>query len=254
MQSATNLAGRTALVTGSSKGIGRAIAEALADAGARLVIHGRDAAVLAGVAAGLPGAERGHGWVAGDLDEQASARDVARRAIERHGRIDILVNNAGINIRKGIREATAADWSAVIDLDLTACFALAQEVAPGMVEGGWGRIVNVGSVMSVIARSGIPAYAAAKHGLAGLTKALAAELGASGVTVNAVAPGFVMTDLTRAQLADPDFAAMVRRRTPAGRWGEPREIGSVVAFLASDAASYVNGHVLLVDGGLTATV
>ena len=249
-----SLKGKRALVTGASRGLGYAIAEALAGAGAQTILHGRDRAALDRAQAAF--AQRG--WscsaVTCEITDEAAVRKMARDLLAQYGRVDILVNNAGGNIRKGLLEASSADWRNVLEMDLTACFALAQELAPGMIEAGWGRIINIGSVMSVLSRAGIPAYAAAKHGVAGLTRALGAELGRKGVTVNAICPGFFVTEANQVHLQNPRFTAWVEERTPLGRWGDPRELGGAAVFLASDAGSYVNGHLLMVDGGLTASM
>src|SRR5689334_1246071 len=249
-----SLKGKRALITGASRGLGYAIAEALASSGAQTILHGRDLGALD--RAQRVFAQRG--WacttVTCEMTDEGAVRAMARDLLEQHGRIDILVNNAGANIRKGLLEASSADWRAVLEMDLTACFALAQELAPGMIKAGRGRIINIGSVMSVLSRAGIPAYAAAKHGVAGLTRALAAELGRQGVTVNAICPGFFLTEANQVHLQNPKFTAWVQERTPLGRWGDPKEVGGAAVFLASDAASYVNGHLLMVDGGLTASM
>ena len=249
-----SLKGKRALITGASRGLGYAIAEALASAGAQTILHGRDRAALDRAQAAF--AQRG--WACStatcEITDESAVRGMARALLEQHGRIDILVNNAGGNIRKGLLEASSADWREVLEMDLTACFASAQELAPRMIEAGWGRIINIGSVMSVLSRAGIPAYAAAKHGVAGLTRALAAELGSKGVTVNAICPGFFLTEANQVHLQNPKFTTWVQERTPLGRWGAPREVGGAAIFLASDAASYVNGHLLMVDGGLTASM
>jgi len=249
-----SLTGKRALITGASRGLGYAIAKALAGAGAQTILHGRDLAALGRA----QGAFAQRGWacssVTCEMTDESAVRDMAKSMLEQHGRIDILVNNAGANIRKGLLEAASAEWRAVLEMDLTACFALAQELAPAMIDAGWGRIINIGSVMSVLSRAGIPAYAAAKHGVAGLTRALAAELGRKGVTANAICPGFFLTEANQVHLQNAKFTTWVEERTPLGRWGEPKEVGGAAVFLASDAASYVNGHLLMVDGGLTASM
>jgi gluconate 5-dehydrogenase len=249
-----SLKGKCALITGASRGLGYAIAEALASAGAQTILHGRDRAALDRARAAF--AQRG--WacsiIIGEMTDESGVRSMARRLLAQHGCIDILVNNAGGNIRKGLLQASSADWREVLEMDLTACFTLTQEVAPKMIEAGWGRIINMGSVMSVVSRAGIPAYAAAKHGVAGLTRALAAELGSKGVTVNAICPGFFLTEANEVHLQNPKFTNWVQERTPLGRWGDPKEVGCAAIFLASDAGSYVNGHLLMVDGGLTASM
>ena len=249
-----NLEGKRALVTGSSRGLGLAMAEALAAAGASVVLHGRDVDALDSAVRSFGG----RGWKAEkivcDVEDEQALRATAHAVLEEHGRIDILINNAGVNIRKGLAEATSRDWRTVLDINLTSCFVLSQELSPAMIASGWGRIVNVGSVMSIIARAGIPAYAAAKHGLAGLTKALAAELGPQRVTVNAICPGFFETEATKAHQNDPEFLARVTQRIPLGRFGMPNELGGAALFLASEAGAYVNGHLLVVDGGMTGTL
>ena len=249
-----SLKGKSALITGASRGLGYAIAEALASAGAQTIVHGRDRAALDRAQAAF--AQRG--WacstMVAEMTDESVVRRMARELLAQHGRVDILVNNAGGNIRKGLLEASSADWREVLEMDLTACFALAQEFAPRMIEVGWGRIINIGSVMSVLSRAGIPAYTAAKHGVAGLTRALAAELGRKGVTVNAICPGFFRTETNEVHLRNPKFTSWVEERTPLGRWGEPKEVGSAAIFLASNGGSYVNGHLLMVDGGLTASM
>jgi gluconate 5-dehydrogenase len=249
-----SLKGKRALITGASRGLGYAIAEALAGAGAQTILHGRDVDALERA----QGAFAQRGWACStttcEMTDEAAVRGMAKRVLEQHDRIDILVNNAGANIRKGLLEAASADWRNVLEMDLTACFALAQELAPAMMQAGWGRIINIGSVMSVLSRAGIPAYAAAKHGVAGLTRALAAELGRRGVTVNAICPGFFLTEANQVHLQNAKFTNWVEERTPLSRWGDPKEVGGAAVFLASDAGSYVNGHLLMVDGGLSASM
>jgi gluconate 5-dehydrogenase len=249
-----SLKGKRALITGASRGLGYAIAQALAGAGAQTVLHGRDRDALKRAQETF--AQRG--WTCAtdtcEMTDETAVRDMAKRVLEQHGRIDILVNNAGANIRKGLLEATSEEWRAVLEMDLTACFALTQELAPKMIEARWGRIINLGSVMSVLSRSGIPAYASAKHGIAGLTRALAAEIGKQGVTVNAICPGFFVTEANQVHSQNPKFNTWVQERTPLGRWGDPEEVGGAAIFLASEAGSYVNGHLLMVDGGLTASM
>jgi gluconate 5-dehydrogenase len=250
-----SLAGQVALVTGASRGLGRAMAGALAAAGAHVVLNGRDRAALAAVEAELHAAGRGAETAAFDVTDEGAVTAALADIAERHGRLDILIGNAGIQHRRPLLEFATADWQRVLDTNLTACFVLAREAARLMVPRGSGRIILIASMMGPsVARPTVPAYAAAKGGLVALTRALAVELGPQGITCNAIAPGFFATEMNTALIENPEFNAFVGRRTPVGRWGRPEEIGGVAVFLASPAASYVNGHMLTVDGGLIAAM
>lgn len=245
-----SLDGRVALVTGSTRGIGWAIARRLAEAGAHVVVNGRQAADVAARVTELRDAGLQGSGAAFDVVDTEASRVAVTELASTSGRLDILVNNAGIQRRAPLAQFEQGDFDAVLAANLRAPFALAQAAARTMVAAGWGRIVNVGSVMGQIARPGIAAYVTSKTGLVGLTRALAVELAPHGITVNAVGPGYVATEMNAALLADPDFTAMVTARTPAGRWGRPEEIAAVVHFLVSEEASYVTGQALLADGGL----
>ena len=246
-----SLEGRVALVTGASRGLGWAIAETFAEHGAEVVLASRDQSALDRRAGSL--AARGHKAhaMAFDVADRAAATEAVHAVAAEHGRLDILVNNAGIVHRDPISELADADWDRVIETNLTAAFRLAREAAKPMVAQGRGRIINTASIMATVARPAIASYVAAKGGLAAFTRALAVEFGAEGITSNAIAPGYISTEMTAGLEADPEFDAFVRTRTPLARWGRPEEIGAVALFLASDAGSYVNGHLLVADGGLT---
>ena len=254
MRDRFRLDGKVCLVTGSTRGIGYAAASALAEAGGIVVVHGRDLATASDVARAL----RSNGGiahaVAGDIVNESVLLRIAHDLLSKYDKIDVLVNNVGGNVRRPLSELSTVDWHHVFDWNVTTSFLLAREFAPAMSIAGWGRIINIGSIMSTIARPGISAYVAAKHAIAGLTKALAAELGGNGITVNAVAPGFIVTDATADQAQSPEFDRLVTSRTPAGRWGRADEIAGGVMFLASDAASFVNGHLLVIDGGLSTSL
>lgn len=243
------LDGRVAVVTGSSRGLGQGAALALAEAGADLVLIDRgDAAHTADLIRGL--GRRVHtihrDFVSVSRDELAGAIDEAAQTM---GRIDILVNNAGTIRRAPAVEHGAQDWDDVLAVNLDAVFHLSQAAGRRMIAQGWGRIVNVASMLSFQGGILVPGYAASKHAVAGLTKALANEWAASGVTVNAIAPGYMATDNTAPIRADADREASILGRIPAGRWGTPADLQGAFVFLASDAAAYVTGAVIPVDGG-----
>ncbi|MFP6707632.1 MAG: glucose 1-dehydrogenase [Alphaproteobacteria bacterium] len=244
------LDGRRALITGSTRGLGLAIARAMAEQGAAVIINSRNGNECEAAVADLRGA--GHDATALPFD--ASVGPARRASIETADPVDILVNNAGIIHRAPLSDFPEDKWRDVLDVNLTAPFLLAQLLAPGMVERGWGRIINISSIMGQIGRATIPAYVSSKHGLIGLTKTLAVELGPHGVTVNAINPGYFATEFNAPLIADPDFNSMVKTRTPLGRWGDPAELAGAAVFLASDAGGYVNGAALTVDGGMTASL
>lgn len=236
---------RVALVTGAGSGIGRAVALALADQGARVVITGRRSEPLERVAAAH---ENMIGLVA-DVAEPNDAANSVAKAVKTWGRLDILVNNAGIIRRADAVDFTEEDWDAVIDTNLKTAFFLSQAAGRHMLEQGSGKIINIASLLSFQGGIRIPSYTASKSGLAGITKLLACEWAGRGVNVNAIAPGYFSTNNTTALREDPDRSAAILARIPAGRWGTPAELGGAAVFLASAASDYVHGTVIPVDGG-----
>ena len=247
------LEGRTALVTGGSKGLGLVMATALAQAGAEVAISSRTHSECAAAAERIT-AETGQRAVAitADVTDPEAVDRMAAEAEAALGRVDILINNAGVNIRGAAHELSVADWDTVIDINLKAPFLCARVLGPKMAARGWGRILNMGSILSVIGIPGRAPYASAKGGLLNLTRVLALEWATSGVTVNTICPGPFATDMNKPLLNDPEKYAAFVAKIPMGRWGELNEIAGVAVFLASDAASFVTGSALYVDGGWTA--
>jgi gluconate 5-dehydrogenase len=241
-----DLSGRTALVTGSTRGLGLAIAHALAEAGARVAVNGRSAESVAAVVESVPGA------VAAPFDVTSEAAVTA--GVERLGPVDVLVNNAGMTLRKPLEEWSLAEWEELFAVNVRSAFLVSRAVAPSMLGRGRGKIVNVCSVQSELARRTIAPYTASKGALRNLTRGMCADWGPRGIQANGIAPGYFVTDMTEPLRSDPEFDAWLRRRVPAGRWGEPRELAGAAVFLASAASDYVNGQVIYVDGGLTAVV
>ena len=251
-----DLTGRVALITGSSRSIGRSLADGLAAAGATVVLNGVDRARLDATRADFA-ARYGEKRVrAAAFDVTAEDQVVAAvAAIEAEvGPIDVLVNNAGVQHRVPMLDLELADWRRVVDVDLTSAFIVGRAVARGMVERRRGKIVNIGSVQSELARATIAPYTSAKGGLRNLTRAMAAEWGAASVQANSIAPGYIHTEMTQNLVDDEDFNAWVLGRTPAARWGSCADLVGPTIWLASDASGYVNGQTIFVDGGMTAVV
>ena len=249
-----DLTGRRALVTGSSQGIGLALARGLAEAGARVVLNGRDTAKLADAAATLQAEGHDVERLPFDVTDHAEVRAAVDGFEETHGGLDILVNNAGMQLRGPLEDYDAADFDRLMRTNVSSVFHVGQAVARHMIGRGSGRIVNIASVQSRLARPGIAPYTASKGAVANLTKGMATDWARHGLQVNAIAPGYFDTALNAALVADPDFSAWLEKRTPAGRWGRVEELAGACVFLSSDAASFVNGHVLYVDGGITASL
>jgi 2-dehydro-3-deoxy-D-gluconate 5-dehydrogenase len=242
-----SLTGKRALVTGASKGIGAAIAISMAKAGADLILVGRTEESLAQTAKEVESAGRRATKVLCDL----SLSDEISRAFSGVDslEVDILVNNAGTIIRGSSLELPLSEWRRIMDTNLNSAFQLTQLCARSMVERGDGRVINIASLLSFQGGLNVSAYTTSKHGIAGLTKALGNEFGGRGVTINAIAPGYIETENTQALRDDPDRNKAISARIPMGRWGKPEDISSAAVFLASKAAGYINGEILTVDGG-----
>ena len=250
-----DLSGRVALVTGSSRGIGLTLATGLARAGATIVVHGRDQTSLDRVRDSISQTTGAKVFTATfDVTDAAAVDDGISRIESEAGALDILVNNAGIQRRNPFTEFALSDWNDLIATNLTSAFLVGQRVARSMVARGHGKIVNIGSVQSQLGRPGIAPYAATKGGIAMLTKGMCADLAPSGIQVNALAPGYFATELTKALVDDEQFSAWVRGRTPAGRWGDVDDLVGTLVYLSSSASNFVNGQIIYVDGGMTAVV
>ncbi len=248
------LDGRIALVTGSGQGIGLAIAEGLAAAGAHVVLNGRDAGKLEKARSTIAAAGHKASVAAFDVTDQKAVEAGVAKIEAEVGPIDILVNNAGTQKRGAFVEFPAEDWHFLMATNLHSVFYVTQAVAKRMAPRNRGKIVNIGSVMSKLGRPSIVPYTASKGAVALMTQGLAAELGKHNIQVNAIGPGYFVTELNQALLADETFSNWVKSRAPVGRWGETKELAGAAIFLSSEASDYVSGHLLMVDGGLTAVV
>ncbi|WP_448070626.1 SDR family oxidoreductase [Georgenia yuyongxinii] len=251
-----DITGRLALVTGSSRGLGNALATGLAEAGARVVLHGRDPKVLARAAETITRATgtAPAGTVTFDVTDHAAVRDGVAALVAEHGVPDILVNNAGIQRRAPFNDFDVQDWDDIVAANLSSAFYVSQQVTRGMTERGSGKVINIGSVQSMLARQTIAPYSATKGGLVMLTKGMAADLARFNIQVNAISPGYFATEMNRALVEDEAFNAWVVNRTPAQRWGRFEELVGTLVYLASDASSFVSGQNIFVDGGMTSVV
>jgi gluconate 5-dehydrogenase len=249
-----SLAGRRALVTGSSRGIGFAIAGALASAGADVIINSRDKVALGAAADQLATSGVRVRAVAFDVTSEDSVAEAVSYCEADVGPLDILVNNAGMQHRAPLDQFPTDKFERLIATNLTSAFVVGKTVAEHMIKRGRGNIINICSLMSGLSRANIAPYAASKAAIANLTRGMAVDWARHGIRANGIAPGYFKTELNAALVADPDFTAWVETRTPMGRWGEVSELGGAAVFLASDASSFVNGHILYVDGALSSTI
>jgi gluconate 5-dehydrogenase len=249
-----DLAGKTAMVTGSSRGLGFAMAQGLAEAGAAVILNGTNVQRLKDAAADLAAAGHAVSILPFDVTDEA-AIEAAFSTLDAQGTIvDILVNNAGIQLRKPMLELSRGEWQGVLDTNLTSAFLVGRAAASRMVARGRGKIINIGSLTSELGRATVTPYAVAKGGIKMLTRQMAAEWASHGIGANAIGPGYIETDLNKALIGNPEFSGWVQKRTPAGRWGRPSELVGTAVFLASAASDFVNGQMIFVDGGITAVL
>lgn len=254
MKDLFNIKGKIALVTGSTGALGFTFARGLAQHGATVILNGRNQKKLDQKVEELNGnGYRAHGMVF-DITDSRQVNRAIEVIEESVGPIDILVNNAGITLRASLEEFTDEDWEAVINTNLSGAFIVSRAVVKGMIDRGSGKIINIGSVQSEIGRATIAPYTAAKGGLKNLTKGMAVDWARHGIQVNGIGPGYFKTELTKPLYEDPEFDAWLCNRTPGSRWGDPEELIGALIFLSSPASSYVNGHMLYVDGGLLASI
>jgi gluconate 5-dehydrogenase len=249
-----SLEGRTALVTGSSRGLGKAIAIGLGEAGAELIVNGVDLKRCEDTAEELRSQGLKARALAFDVTDEASVVAAIAKLDAEGVEVDILVNNAGIQLRKPIIELTSAEWHKVIDTNLTSAFLVAREVAKRMLPRGRGKIVNIGSLMSGLARPSIAPYTAAKGGIKLLTQSMTAEWAPHGIQTNAIGPGYMLTDMNQALIDNKEFNDWVIGRTPARRWGDAKDLVGAAVFLSSSASDYVSGQIIYVDGGMAAVI
>jgi NAD(P)-dependent dehydrogenase (short-subunit alcohol dehydrogenase family) len=243
------LNGKTALITGASKGLGKAMALALAQAGARVWLVSRDQALLTAAARDIQAAGGEAEAMPADVSDESQVRKLEEAVQGRGGRLHILINNAGINLRKPITEFTLEDWNRIQATNVTSAFLLCRSFVPMMRGQGYGRIINLTSIMSHVALPGRVAYATTKTALLGFTRALALELAPDGITVNGISPGPYATEMNKPLMENPELSRFFLSRIPLGRWGQPQEIGQLAVFLCSEAAGFITGADILTDGG-----
>ena len=250
-----DLSGKTALITGGSRGLGKDMARALAEAGAKIILNGQNQETLATAAKEFSAAGREVMTLPFDVRNEASVVDAFVTLDEQNITVDILVNNAGIQHRQPMVELSSADWQKVIDTNLTSAFLVGREAAKRMIQRGQGgKIINIGSLTSDLARATVAPYTAAKGGIKLLTKSMAAEWAKFNIQANTIGPGYMLTEMTQPLADDPTFDGWVKGRTPAERWGLPADLMGTVIFLSSAASAYVNGQILYVDGGMSSVL
>jgi gluconate 5-dehydrogenase len=248
------LTGKVAVVTGSSRGLGRTLARGLCRAGAHVVINSRNADAVAATVSELRNEGLSVSGAAFDITDEGQIRDAVKQIIHDHRRIDILVNNAGRQIRAPLEEFPLESWKEVLDINLTGTFLMGKAVAPHMISQGSGKIVNICSLQSELGRKTIAPYAASKGGVKMLTRAMAVEWAAHNIQVNGIAPGYFLSEMTQPLADDPKFDGWLKGRTPAGRWGDPEELVGPLLLLVSEGSDFMNGHVIFVDGGMSVSV
>jgi len=251
MQSVFDLSGKVALITGAYRGLGFAIAQGLARAGASVVLNGRRIEAVEPAARALTAQSLKASTAIFDVTDRDAVQAAVTAIESEHGRIDVLVNNAGIQRRGALADFSQQDWDDIIATNLTAPFVVSQAVLPGMIARKSGKIVHIASLMSELARPSVVPYTAAKGGVRQLTRGMAVELAPHNIQVNAIAPGYFATEMNRALIDNAEFNAWVCKRTPAGRWGQPDELAGTAVFLASSASNYITGQLLIVDGGMS---
>jgi len=249
---ATDLSGKTALITGASKGLGKAMAAALAEAGASVALVARDSEKLEAVRAEIEAAGGRAKTFTADVTHEEQVNTLKDKVAAQLGNVQILINNAGINLRKNLIEFSLEEWRSVMDTNLTSVFLVCRAFVPQMRGTGYGRIINMSSIMSHVSLPGRSAYSSSKTALLGLNRALALELAGDGVTVNGISPGPFGTEMNQAIMHNPEANAQFLANLPVGRWGKVEEVGSLARFLCSDAAGFITGTDILIDGGWTA--
>jgi len=243
------LAGRNAVITGASKGLGKAMAQALAAEGARVALVSRDLALLQSVASEIAAAGGEAEAFRADVTSEDEVRALEARLVERYGKIHILINNAGVNVRKPITDFTLEEWRRVMDTSVTAAFLMCRSIIPHMQGEGYGRILNMTSIMSWVSLPGRAAYAASKSALIGITRTLALELAPDAITVNGISPGPCATEMNRPLIENPEINAQFLASIPLGRWGKVEEIGALAVYLCSEEAGFITGTDIVIDGG-----